>query len=200
MSARTSIACRWCFQEGLCLRALSCGDAFLHVAGVLRVAAFLYVALYKALCLRDPGSCILSENKKALHDRPCGSVALVSFWSLEHQCVGAEKLLQMGFPLHRLNIGNNTERDAWLAIFWCILLQVFLVTTSQELHSLAGNSMHLRAIAVTIAAAMTASWPDVAHACRQVTAPWVRYAVAGCGPPSASDVAALRVRRVLDLT
>ena len=139
------------------------------------------VALCQALCLRDSGKLHTSENKKALHDRSCGSLALVSFWSLKHQCVGAETAAD-GLLLHRLNTGNNTERDASLAIFSCIFLQVFLVTTSQELYSLAGNSMHLRVIAVAIAAATTASWPDVAHACRQVTAPWVRYAVAGCGP------------------
>ena len=197
MSARASIVCRWCFQEGLCLRALCCGDVFLHVAGFLHIAAFLHVAtLYEALCVRDSGSCILSESKKALHDRPCGGIAVVSFWILEHQCIGAEKLLQMGFPLHRLNIGNNTERDARLAIVWCILLPEFAIIVfgddisgvafaGGQLHAPAGNCRGHCSVNDRILARCFSM-----HSCQ----PWDHYTVAGCGPSNTSDVAALHMR------
>ena len=65
-------------------------------------------------------------------------------------------MLQMGFPLHRLDLSRNSEREPCLRSSLG-RLQVSRQKT-KELHSLAGNSMHLRAIAVAIAAAITVTW------------------------------------------
>ena len=168
---------------------------------MLLVSCILLLSCMLLLCMRpfvvrDSGSCILSESKKALHDRPCGGIAVVSFWILEHQCIGAEKLLQMGFPLHRLNIGNNTERDARLAIVWCILLPEFaIIVFGDDISGVAFAGGQLHAPAGHCRGHCSGNDRILArcfsmHSCQ----PWVHYTVAGCGPSNTSDVAALHMR------
>ena len=60
---------------------------------------------------------------------------------------GAEKMLQQGFDLSQLDITANSDKDS----FGPYTAQTFM----QELGSLAGNSMHVRAIGVALVIALT---------------------------------------------
>lgn len=70
---------------------------------------------------------------------------------------GIEKMLLMGFPLHAVDISGVPDKEI-LACCWQERLTKLhgIKQSSQALGQMAGNAMHLRAIAVALCCALKA--------------------------------------------
>ena len=79
--------------------------------------------------------------------------------------IGRELMILMGFPIHRMYPNVVSEQVAWLILGAMIRVTQSLahctVAATKVLHDMAGNSMNLRVIMAAIAAAMSATRPEV---------------------------------------